>query len=165
VTIGAALALSLAAIGPQRTIARRIFPARPELAFVRAELAGDAIWIDGETARLVDRLSDWITTRVGAGEPVWISSHLVSLHPILGSRSPVWDIYPAWKASEAYQDRMLGELADVHWAILADEPVHNPTLALSNTYPRVWRMLTENFEVVPVDDLPSRIHILRRRGR
>lgn len=157
------LLFGVAAIGPQSSIARRLAPIRPGLAHVRVEVAGDSISIDGETARLVELVSEVVRTRVGAEEVVWFSSHFASLYPILDRRSPVWDIYPAWKASEEVQARMVRELEIVEWAILADEPAYNPGLALSKTYPRVWRMLTGEFEIVPVQDLPSWIHVLRRR--
>jgi hypothetical protein len=113
--------------------------------------------------RILDRLTGFVGARVGAGEIVWFSSHFASLYPILGRRSPVWDIYPAWKADEEGQARMDRELEPVDWAILADEPAYNPGLALSKTYPRAWAMLSREFEPVPVEGLPSWIHVLRRR--
>jgi len=159
----AALVFGVAAIGPQSAIARKLAPMRPELAHVRVEVAGDALTVDGETARILDRLTGFVRARVGAGEVVWFSSHFASLYPILGRRSPVWDIYPAWKADEEGQARMDRELEPVDWEILADEPAYNPGLALSKTYPRAWAMSSREFEPVPVEGLPSWIHVSRRR--
>jgi hypothetical protein len=159
----ALLALGLGSVGQQSPYAQKLRPERPDLVHVPCDVAGDRIWIDRGHAQLLDRLRAFVATRVRADETIWFSSRILSLYPMLGRRSPVWDLYPAWKADERMERRMLREMEAVDWAIQVDEPVGNEGLRLSITYPQVWSLLTDRFEPVAVEGLPGTFHVLRRR--
>ncbi len=155
---------SIAAIGSSLPFVRRLAaPAGNEHVVVRVGLE-DLVLAPGE-ARTVRGLLDLVARHVPAGEPLWVSAQLLGLYPMLGLRAPTWDIYPAWQADEAEQQRMLRELADVRWALLELRPIGgDPRMRLEVSHPAVWSWLQREFVRVPVAGAPETLVLLRRRG-
>jgi hypothetical protein len=89
---------------------------------------------------------------------------LLTLYPLLGRTSPVWDIYPAWRASSDDEARMLSEISDVQWVLWVDQPSDDDdALQLANSHPAVWKRLMQDFERVSVPELSSSILFLHRK--
>jgi len=110
--------------------------------------------VAGEELRLLPRtvrLLSWAertTARVPANEPLALLPNLTGLYPVLGRRSPLWDIYPIWPALPRLDQRMLDELKkrDVRWVILDDYAVDDrPELRFVRTHPRVGDYLEREF--------------------
>jgi len=111
--------------------------------------------VAGDELRLLPRtvnLLSWVerkTERVPATEALLMVPNLTGLYPVLGRRSPVWDIYPIWPASPRLDQRMLDEMRarDVRWVIVTDYVVDGrEDLRFDRTHPRVGRYLDEEFE-------------------
>src|SRR5262249_13969899 len=72
------------------------------------------------------------------------------LYRVLDRRSPVWDVYPIWPASEALDRRMLAELERHHveWAFVQNASVDGRrALLFRRTHPLVWAYLMQNFDL------------------
>jgi hypothetical protein len=115
-------------------------------------------------AASVEALVTLVREHVKPDEDLWVGPQYLGLYPLLERRSPCWDIYPAWQASEREQDRMLAELAGVQWALLDVRPIGGAEeRLLSSTHPRVWAMLQRDFERRPAPGAPATLLFLRRR--
>ncbi|HXO20247.1 MAG TPA: hypothetical protein VOA87_10045, partial [Thermoanaerobaculia bacterium] len=91
-------------------------------------------------------VAEWVPPE----EPLLLAPNLTGLYPLLGRRSPVYDIYPIWPAQGRGDERMLAELKAKHvrWALLTDYRVDGrEDLRFSATHPQVWRYLSESFEI------------------
>ena len=88
----------------------------------------------------------------------------IGLYPLFGRRSPAWEIYPAWKADDAGQERLLGELADVAWVLVDARPIGgDENMQLSRSHPRVWQVLMSDYERVQVPGAPETLYFLHRK--
>jgi len=118
--------------------------------FVRFVAAGDEILLRPRMAGLLASASGAVAEWVPPEEPLLLAPNLTGLYPLLGRRSPVYDIYPIWPAQGRGDERMLAELKAKHvrWALLTDYRVDGrEDLRFSATHPQVWRYLSESFEI------------------
>jgi hypothetical protein len=135
-----------------------------ELAYERVEVRGTELWLSPAESGLVRGLLSAVDAHVRPDETLWVGAQFLGLMPILGRRAPTWDIYPAWAASEAEQDRMLHELENVHWALLDLRPIGgDPRMRLEVSHPRVWAWFLGAFERYPLPRAAESIVLLRRR--
>jgi hypothetical protein len=112
------------------------------------KVAGDELFLLPRTVRLFSWVEEKVA-RVPPGEPLVLLPNLTGVYPLLGRRSPVWDIYPIWPASPRLDQRMLDEMKarKVRWAIVTDYAVDGrEELRFARTHPRVWSYLEEEFE-------------------
>jgi hypothetical protein len=159
------LVLSALAIAPRQPIGHRLGARGTANPFVSFDARGDTVWLNRAKAQYLTALTAVIRTRVNPDEKLWIAPALLTLYPLLGRTSPVWDIYPAWKASSDDEARMLTEISDVQWVLWVDQPSDgDDALQLANSHPAVWKRLMEDFERVPVPELSSSILLLRRKN-
>jgi hypothetical protein len=156
--------LSALAIAPRQPIGHEIRARGTPNPFVPFDARGDTVWINRGKAQYLTALIAVIRQHVGPGEKLWIAPALLTLYPLLGRSSPVWDIYPAWRASSGEEARMLSEISSVQWVLWVDQPSDDDdALQLSNSHPAVWKSLMDDFERLPVPGLPSSILFLRRK--
>jgi hypothetical protein len=85
---------------------------------------------------------------------------------ILDRVAPLWDTYLVHPRSESWQkgeiESMEGNL--VKWAIIGDVAVDGrEPLRMEHANPLIWRYFDENFEEIPIDDLPGNYRFLRRK--
>jgi hypothetical protein len=157
------LALTLCAAVPQAPLYEKLTPNRPLDSFVLHDVAGDELYLRLRDARMLDAVRRDYDRLVPPGVPMLLVPHFPGLYPILGLRSPVWEIYPVWPGDER-DERMLRELQgkDVRWALVGLDPEDNGNPALAETHPRTWRYLTETFERLRTPGLPRRLLFLHR---
>jgi len=138
---------------------------RPYLAFAAG---GDELLLPRYLARFLSGVERVVGRRVPPSEPLLMVPDLVGLYPLLGRRSPVYDIYPIWPSRGAGDARMLAEMKarNVRWVLFRDFSVdERPELRFPETHPEVWRYLTESFRPVePARLAPWRTVLLERRG-
>jgi hypothetical protein len=142
---------------------------------VPCEVAGDRLWLNLHQAALLRHLQRTVNGRVRPGEPLLIVPDQPGLYPVLGRRSPVWDIYAIWpdviwKNHGGLDERMLREIQekDVRWVIVRDIPLDGQdALRFSRTRPRVWKYLMEEFKRVPARTvtLPRELILLHKLDR
>lgn len=133
---------------------------------VALDVAGTPIHFPPDRAHSIGSLVACVRRHVPEGAPFFASAHFLGLYPLFDRRAPTWDIYPAWAADDREQERMIGDLARVDWAVLDGTPIGNdPRMRLSISHPRVWAMLQREFERVPVPGASESFFLLRRRAR
>jgi hypothetical protein len=157
------LALTLCAAIPQAPLYEKLTPNRPLDSFVPHDVAGDELYLRMRDARMLDAVRRDYDRLVPPGAPMLLVPHFPGLYPILGLRSPVWEIYPVWPGEER-DERMVRELQDkdVRWALVGLDPEDNGNPALAETHPKTWRYLTETFERLRTPGLPRRLLLLHR---
>lgn len=159
------LVLSALAIAPRQPAGHRLSARGTANPFVPYLAGADTVWINRAKAQYLAAITATVQARVKPEEKLWIAPALLTLYPLLGRSSPVWDIYPAWNASAEAEARMLSEMADVQWVLWVDQPSDDDdALQLANSHPAVWRRLMEDFERVSLPQLPAAILMLHRKG-
>ncbi|HVT19636.1 MAG TPA: hypothetical protein VHQ90_26065 [Thermoanaerobaculia bacterium] len=157
------LVLTFCAAVPQAPLYEKLTPNRPLDSFVPHDVAGDELYLRLRDARMLDAVRRDYDRLVPHGAPMLLVPHFPGLYPILGLRSPVWEIYPVWPGEER-DERMVRELQrkDVRWALVGLDPEDNGNPALAETHPKTWRYLTETFERLRTPGLPRRLLLLHR---
>lgn len=132
----------------------------------RDVVVGDEhLLLSPKQAGLVHGLLTAVQANVPPEDELWVTAQFIGLYPILGRRAPAWDIYPAWRADDREEERMLRELADVRYAIVDVRPIGgDPNMRLEVSHPRVWSWLLESFERLPLPGAPDAIVLLRRKN-
>ncbi len=160
VTVGL---LTFFAVGTSMPIVIRL-TAPPGREHVTVRVGNDDLIVPPLMASTVNGLRRFVKSQVPPDEPIFVTAQNLIVQPLLGRRSPVWDIFPFWEADAAEQDRMLRELADVRWALVDTRPVGtDPHMRLGLSHPRVWSMLQAEFDRVPVSGAGEWVYFLRRK--
>jgi hypothetical protein len=162
VVLASLLVASGFAVVPSMPFVQRITADEP---YVETLIGSEHVYLSPNDARSVESLRAIVTAHVRADQTLWVGAHFIGLYPILGRKSPVWDIYPAWRANDALQQRMLEELARVDWVLLLDRPIGgDPNMILPVSHPRVFERLTLEFERVKLPGAPDSLFLLGRKG-
>ncbi|MFN0245007.1 MAG: hypothetical protein ACKVWV_19150 [Planctomycetota bacterium] len=157
------LAFSVLSVGLMQPWQRKRFAEGTPDAYVPCDVRGDTFVVEPRDALLVRAISQLVTNNVRAADDVWLSAKLISLYPILGRRSPIWDIYPAWEANDSDQERMTRELAAVEWIVLLDEPIGGAKgVRFPALFPKVWERVNVDFERVQTP-FKGPLYFMRRR--
>jgi hypothetical protein len=163
VLVAVLLAVGFLTIGFGSPIARKL-TAGPRNEYVPVQVGADTISMARSEARSVEALMQLMTTHVKPAEKLWVGSPFIGLYLLMGRRSPAWEIYPAWKANESLQQRLLGELSDVDWVLMDTRPISgDENMQLSRSHPLVWQMLMHDFERIPVAGAPDTLLLLKRK--
>jgi hypothetical protein len=150
---------------PEAPLFQKLTPDSPAARFVPFDLAGDHIYVRQHAARVLNALRREFSQEVPLSEPVLFATHFTGLYPLLGRRSPVWEIYPIWPGQGERDERMLRELQEHHvrWALIgAYRKQGGEELSLAQTHPKVWSYLMQEFVRVPSRDLPRRFLVLHK---
>lgn len=152
------VALSLllaAAVHPLRGLKRKL---RGAFGRGTKTLAGPRQLLVGEVRRLH-------AAHLEPGETVLALPRQVYLYPMLGLRSPVYDTYCVYPASEEDQSRMLEEIGQsgVRLAVIEEHALDGrEDLRFSRTHPRIWAHLQQTFtKLPPVESQPDFHFFLR----
>jgi len=157
--------LTYFAVGTTMPIVRRLAASSGQ-EHVAVRVGDDEMILPPLYASTVNGLRRLVRAHVPSDESIFVTAHNLAVQPMLGRRSPVWDIYPFWQADDAEQDRMLRELADVRWALVDTRPVGlDPVMRLEVSHPRVWAWLQSEFERLPVTGSSEWVYFLRRKSR
>ena len=157
--------LTVLAVGTTMPIVLRL-TANPGREHVAVRVGTDDLIVAPMMATTVNGLRRFVKSNVPPDEPIFVTAQNLIVQPLLGRRSPVWDIFPFWEADDAEQDRMLRELANVRYALVDTNPVGtDPHMRLGLSHPRVWEMLQADFDRLPVSGAPDWVYFLRRKSR
>jgi hypothetical protein len=129
-------------------------------------VGGDAIRAPAPRALYFGRIQQAVARRVAPDDVLFIAPYYPGLYPLLGKRSPVWEIYFLWPADAERQQAIIASLESegVRWALLFGGALEDrPELHFANSHQQVWRYLQSRFE--PVRDSRPRpgYRLLRRR--
>ena len=158
------LAASVFVIGLGSPIARKL-AAGPLNAYVPVRVGADTISMSLGEARSIDALMQIVRTNVKPAQKLWVGSPFIGLYLLTGRRSPAWEIYPAWKANAAFQQRLLSELSDVDWVLIDTRPISSSdeSTQLPRSHPLVWQMLMREFERIPLIGAAETLYLLKRK--
>jgi hypothetical protein len=144
------------------SVQRRLHPQD----YVRADVAGAWLWLPRAQAEFLDALRPVVAARLGTADNSMLATPtLVTLYPILGRRSPVYDTYCIYPASLEDQTRMLLEIDEtqVRLALIDDNAVDGREhLRFSRTHPLVWSRLCAEFSPLKLPALPPNHHLFVR---
>jgi hypothetical protein len=133
---------------------------------VEIEVKGDTMLLRPETASVIRALNRINTEYLGDNDSVAVLPFWPAAYVILDRVAPLWDTYLVHPRSESWQkgeiESMEGNL--VKWAIIGDVAVDGrEPLRMEHANPLIWRYFDENFEEIPIDDLPGNYRFLRRK--
>jgi hypothetical protein len=115
-------------------------------------ITGENMWLEPREAGFLTWVERRVAAEVPPGEPILMVPNLDGLYPLLGRRSPVWDIYPLWPSQGEADRAMLRELVDHHvrWALVHTRAATDgrPDLRFPSTHPEVWAYLEREFQPV-----------------
>lgn len=156
-------AASLCAMIPNQPAGQRVLARGTPREFVELDVGPDRLAIDARVAHRLNAIRAYVERDVPRDAKLWLSPKLLALYPMLGRRSPVWDVYPVWPADPAREQRMLDELSDVDWAFLDDIQVSGQEeLGFARAYPAVYRRLRDEYQRIPTPDLGPTLVFLHR---
>ena len=139
-----------------------------EYGLVRTNIAGDDLWLGAGGAKLVNGVRELVQQKMAPDENILIAPYWTTFYPILGKKSPVWEIYFLFPQPKEKQEEMISDLRkkNVKWAIICNQSLDGrDELRFSNTHSYMWQYLMENFEPVAVDLLPSGCQFLHRKEK
>ncbi|MGK7907104.1 MAG: hypothetical protein AB4040_07740 [Synechococcus sp.] len=133
--------------------------------YVERTIRGDRLQIRKSRAQFIDTIQQFHDRNVSADEEIFLAPSIPALYPILGRRSPIWDIYLLFPETHNRQQQIIEQLhqQNVNWCILGDIALDGrEELRFKNTHPLVWKEFSEHFELIQPTNLPGNYQIFRR---
>ncbi|MES2581566.1 MAG: hypothetical protein V4627_02520 [Pseudomonadota bacterium] len=125
---------------------------------VDVNVAGDVIRLPEKKAaevRIVQRL---VADHVPAGGGMLVTPSWPGAYPLVGQKSPVYDIYTLLKRSDSFQHKEIARLAEAKpsLVVVVEEPLDGgESHFLRNTSPLVYAYVLKHFVEVPVVGFPT----------
>jgi hypothetical protein len=163
-SIAALSAVALFTIGRQTSLFQRL---TSPIAWEPLHTS-DTIFVPPSVNRPIACLQRFCGDNIPPGASVFIAPFTPGLYPILGYKSPLWQLAFYFPAPKERQKEMIRELEEknVTWTIIADTPPDKrEDLRLSATHELLWQYLTKNFEPVQISCLPRSTTVMRRKAR
>lgn len=137
---------------------------RPE-AHEAMEIGGARLWMPGRISSLVRHVRLLANEYLRPGESLLALPTLLALYPMLGLHAPVYDIFCVYPAGAEEEDRMLRSIdsSRVRLVVIDNGALDGrDELRFSNTHPRVWAYLQDNFEPLESVELTGDFQALLR---
>lgn len=138
-----------------------------EYSLVKADIAGDNLWIPPWTAEMVNGAQAINRELIPTNEGLLIAPYWTTLYPALQRESPLWEIYFLFPQPVEQQERMVNELnrKKVNWAIICHEIGLDgrKDIEFRQTHSYVWQYLEANFDPIQTGRLPDNCQLLHRR--
>lgn len=119
---------------------------------VDVEISGSTLRIDPGTANQISQLRELSGRYAPNGQSFIAVPFQVAAYPLLGRRSPMWEIYPLFPRSQAFEEKEIERIkaAQPAFAIIEDVPLdEREELRFKNSHPLTYRYIVESFEAVP----------------
>jgi hypothetical protein len=164
IILGALLVASAFTVGVRQPLVQKTLVSREP--WGRLDTEEGPLWVrlrDAELVRTVRRLR---RESVPPHEPLLLAPHWPGLYPLLGLRSPVWEIFFLFPAEPTRQLEMVTDLgrAGVNWAVVCTAGVDGqPEWSFPRTHALVWSHLTEAWAGSTRPGLPADCTVLHRR--
>lgn len=131
----------------------------------KMDIAGDILLLDKNTSILVLTAKRLITANHGTGESVLITPFWPGLYPVLGLKSPIWEIYAIFPRKESFQNSEISRIqaANTRMVILADIALDGrEELRYRSTHPKIYDFICRNFKSLTVENPPEYMKVYRR---
>ncbi|SHM49171.1 hypothetical protein [Rhodanobacter sp. OK091] len=116
------------------------------------DVRGDSLLVDRFTAAAIGNIKCLAKRYVPPGGSVFAAPVWPGVYTLLGTKSPVWEIYPLMPRNEAFQQQEINRLrrADPALLFIYDIAVDGRNeLRYANTHPLVWQFVNTNYRMVP----------------
>lgn len=134
--------------------------------FIQHKVGSDLLLINPGQAQLMDSVAKIVAGRSEKADDVLIAPHWPGFYPVLNRKSPVWELYFLFPATEASQKRMIKDMeaANVKIIILGDVDLDGrDELRFQNTHPLLWTHILSKFEPTPAEGLPNNYKLFVRK--
>lgn len=134
--------------------------------YVTVNLNGDLISMDKRTAGIIQSVVKINSEMIMPSDQFLLAPNLTTLYPILGRRSPTWDIYFLFPETVHAQQKMIATLArqNTNWVLVADRPLDGrEELRFKNTHSLLWAHLNSRFTLIEFEGLPSNYQLFKRK--
>ena len=159
-----ALLTAGSASATHQLLSRQQLQERPNL--VNHQIAGDTLRLPRSSAEYYTRVERTLRTHVPDDETIFFAPSRPGLYGAFDRVSPTWWIYFFVPELDAHrQSKVMGNLADIEWALIVDVPIAKQERFLfRNTSSSVWEYLRRDFQRVPTPELPRNHRLLRRKA-
>ncbi|HUL00929.1 MAG TPA: hypothetical protein VLX29_08750 [Nitrospirota bacterium] len=133
-------------------------------AWQKMDIAGDILLLDKDTSILVHTAKRLITENHGAVESgsVLITPFWPGLYPVLGLKSPVWEIYALFPRKKSFQDMEINriQVANTRMVILADIALDGrEELRFKSTHPVIYDFIRKNYRPLTIENSPEYLKV------
>lgn len=125
-------------------------------------ISGQMLWVPAGQARTIELMRSLQSEYLSDGHALLALPTLVTLYPILGLESPVYDTFCIYPANQTEQNRMIEEIRKnrVRLALINNgRQDGREDLRFSSTHPRVWAFLETQFIRLSPASLPRDYHV------
>lgn len=133
--------------------------------FQEVGIGRDILLVSSDQARLMENMRQILETRPENVRDAFFAPHWPGMYPALNRKSPVWEIYFFYAATQKQQSRMISDMekSDLRVVIVGDEAVDGrDECRFMITHPQVWDFITRNFQEVRNAGLPPGYHLFTR---
>lgn len=122
------------------------------------EISGDELTVAPEVARDVEMLRKLTDEYAPGGRSFIATPFWPGAYPLLGKKSPMWEIYALFPKNESFQQEEISRIktADPGFILIYDWPLDGrEELRFRNTHPLIHRYILENFEMLADSPNPA----------
>jgi hypothetical protein len=118
---------------------------------VPLDVYGDVLRVDPTTAGVVRDLRDLVAAHASQGESFVVAPYYPGAYAVLGRKSPVWELYPLFPRTAAFQAAEIARLrADPPgFVLIQDDALDGKDLKFSRTHAIEFSYFNETFERSP----------------
>jgi hypothetical protein len=118
---------------------------------VGVEISGSSLQVDPRPAADIALLRELASQFAQNGRSFLAVPYWPGAYPLLGRRSPIWEIYALIPRSEAFEKREIERIkaSDPGFVVVLDLPLDGrDELRFRNTHPLIHQYIRDNFERV-----------------
>ncbi len=120
--------------------------------------AGTEFWLSPHQCHYLSQLRNLINTHSKPGDSLLLLPNLVTLYPMLQRKTAVYDIFSVYPATEEEENQMIDQLSKqpVSFALINNSQLDSrEDLRFSNTHPKVWQYLNQEFILLQEEGIPD----------
>jgi hypothetical protein len=123
-----------------------------------AEVGGSALKVDPDTANTLAMLNEAVGRYAPDGRSFLATPWLPSAYALFKRKSPVWEIYALFPASDEFQRQEIERIkaAQPGFVVVQDAPLDGrDDLRFRNTHPLIEQFIRDNFDPIQVGNDPT----------
>lgn len=124
---------------------------------VNVQVSGSTLHVSQETANNISLLRHLVAQYAPHGENFIVTPFWPGAYPLLGKKSPMWEVYALWPSSGELEEKEIERirLAKPKFILILDSPLDGrEELRFRNTHSLIYKYFIDNFEFVPTSINP-----------